>query len=71
MISHSTGRIKKLDPRGLLLPIGIASDGTELCNEQSVTPMYVVNNALPQDEKRKRIHWILVRPSAERIEREL
>ena len=71
MISHSAGKIRKLDPKGLLLPIGIASDGTELCKEQSVTPMYVVNNALPQDEKRKRIHWILVRPSAERIGREL
>ena len=55
------GKIKRLDPNGLLLPVGIASDGTELCKEQSVTPMYIVNNALPLDEKRKRIHWILVR----------
>lgn len=55
-----TGEIRRLDPKGLLLPIAIASDGTELCKEQSVTPLYMVNNALPLHEKRKRIHWVLV-----------
>ena len=52
--------IRRIDPDGLLLPIGIASDGTDLCREQSADPIYAVNNALPLDERRKRKNWVLV-----------
>ena len=52
--------IRRKDPRGLLLPIAIASDKTELCNEQTADPIYAVCNALPLDDKRKRKHWVLV-----------
>ena len=57
------GQIKEFDPNGLLLPVAIASDKAELCYEQTADPIYMVNKALPLDEKRKRIYWVLVRHS--------
>ena len=53
-------RIRGIDPSGLLLPLAAASDKTELCKEQTAEPVYLVNNALPLDERRKRKWWLPV-----------
>ena len=50
--------IRARDPLGLLLALALASDKTELCKEQTAEPVYLVNNALPLDERRKRKWWL-------------
>ena len=40
-----------LDPDGVMLPLAIASDATDLSPEQSAEPVYIVNNALPLHER--------------------
>jgi hypothetical protein len=52
-------QIREMDPVGLLLPLALASDKTDLSPEQSAEPLYVVSNALPLEEMRKRRHWPL------------
>ena len=53
-------RMLALDPSGVMLPLALASDKTELCNEQSAEPVYVVSNALPLHERRQRKFWLAV-----------
>ena len=53
-------RMAALDPSGVMLPLAIASDKTELCNEQTAEPVYVVSNALPLHERRQRKFWLAV-----------
>lgn len=48
---QQSGSVKALDPDGVVLPLGIASDGTELSPEQSAEPVYIINNALPLHER--------------------
>ena len=47
-------KVVALDPDGVMLPLAIASDGTDLCPELSTEPVYVINNALPLHERERR-----------------
>eukprot|EP00964_Phaeocystis_antarctica_P007396 scaffold4010_cov98-Phaeocystis_antarctica.AAC.3 len=43
-----------------MLAVTIAYDKTDLSKEKGAFPIYLVSNALPLDEKRKRSSWLLL-----------
>ena len=49
-------KVVALDPDGVMLPLAIASDGTDLSPELSTEPVYIMNNALPLHERALRPH---------------
>ena len=52
--------VKAFDRDGIMLAVTTAYDKTDLSKEQGAFPIYLVSNALPLDEKRKRSNWLLL-----------
>ena len=52
--------VKAFDPSGIMLAVTVAYDKTDLSKEKGAFPIYLVSNALPLDEKRKRSSWLLL-----------
>ena len=52
--------VKAFDRDGIMLAVTTAYDKTDLSKEQGAFPIYLVSNALPLDEKRKRSSWVLL-----------
>ena len=52
--------IREVDPAGLLYAVSLAWDKSWHSKTQAVFPIYLVSNALPLDEYRKRSSWVLV-----------